>query len=106
MLCLADEKKFLSLGCTNRFIDVRYNPADSTISCVSLNPTNTSIKSCRVTYGPCGQEQTQTVERVSSIELPSNITLIIPHGSYCYTVTASSDTFTIAVEGTIKSKSH
>ena len=105
MFYLADEKKFLYLGCTNRFVDVRYNPADSTISCVFLNPMNTSIKSCRVTYGPCDQEQTETVEN-SSTELSSNITLRIPRGSYCYTVTASSDTFTIAVEGTIKSKSH
>ena len=87
---------------------MRYNPADSTISCVSLNPTNTLIKSYRVTYGPCGQEQTQTVEGVSSIELLSEITLRIPRGSYCYTVTASSGNFTIAVEGTllIQSKSH
>ena len=66
LFCLVDEKKILSLGCTNRFIDVRYNQADSTITCVSLNPTNISIKSCRVTYGLCSQEQTQTVEGVSS----------------------------------------
>ena len=59
-------EEILCLGCTNRFIDVRYNQADSTITCVSLNPTNISIKSCRVTYGLCSQEQTQTVEGVSS----------------------------------------
>ena len=82
---------------------MRYNQADFTITCVSLNPTNTSIKSCRVTYGPCDQQQTQTVEGVSSIELPSDITLMIPRGSYCYTVTASSDNFMIAVEGTSNS---
>ena len=80
--------------------------ADSTISCVLLNPTNTSIKSCRVTYGHCDQEQDQNVEGVSSADLPNNniITVKVPRGSYCYTATASTDDFIVAVEGSIQSK--
>ena len=103
------DKKFiysLSLGCTNQFVAIRYNSADSTISCAFLNPTDTSIKLCRVIYGPCGEEQTRSVEGFSSIELPNNITLIVPRGSYCYTATANTDNFTVAVQGMIQSKSH
>ena len=96
---------FLSIECANQFVAVRYNSADSTISCTFLNPMDTSIKSCRVTYGPCGQEPTQSVQKFSSVELPNNIALtIMPRGTYCYTVTASNDNFTVSIEGMIQSK--
>ena len=78
---------------------------DSTISCI-INLTNISIKSCRVTYGYCDQEQTQSIEGVSSANLSNNniITLKVPRGPYCYTAIASTDNFIVAVEGTIESK--
>ena len=93
------------LGCTNGFVNVQYNSADSTISCTFLKPMDTSIKSCRVTYGQCGQRQTQTDEKFSTVALPNNITLsVMPGSSYCYTVTASNGNFTASVEGRIQSK--
>ena len=95
------------IECINRFVDVQYNSVDSTISCTFLNQMDTSIKSCSITYGPCGQNRTQRVEERSSLALPNNVTLMITlhaSGSYCYTVTASNDNFTIAVEGQLQSK--
>ena len=84
---------------------MQYNSADSTISCAFLNQMDTSIKSCCVSYGPCGQELTQTIQKNSSLVLPNNVTLsILPRGSYCYTIIASSGNFTVAVEGMIQSK--
>ena len=67
---------------------------------------DTSIKSCNVTYGPCGQGQTQSVHGSSTSASPNTVTLeiIVPHDSYCYTVTASNDSFTVAVDGRIQSK--
>ena len=91
------------LECSNRFVDVRYDSSDSTISCAFLNQTDTSIKSCSVTYGSCNQQQSQTtVSGMSTVASPNNVTLSIePQGSFCYTVSASNRDLTVAVDGKI-----
>ena len=91
------------LECTNRSVDVRYDSSDSTISCAFLNQTDTSIKSCSVNYGPCGQQQSQTtVSGMSTVASPNTVTLSIkPRGTFCYTVSASNRDFTIEIDGRI-----
>ena len=71
----------------------------STIVCRFLNELDTSIKSCVVMYGQCGQELNQTIQRNSTVEDPSIISLPVkPGGIDCYVVTASSGSFTVILD--------
>ena len=73
--------------------------SESTISCVFLNQSDNSEKTCCVTYNLCDLTGTQKCNKIS----PYNIKLELSgHSSetYCYTVTASNDNYTVKVEGT------
>ena len=89
----------ISIECTNRFVEVQYNSATSTISCVFLSELDTSEKSCSILYGVCDQEQTKMAvgnTTSSSVMLKVDVT-----GSYCYTLVARNGTYTIMVDGRI-----
>lgn len=76
-----------------------YDSQLSEITC-NFNLTDTSIKSCTVMYGQCDQEPDKNVTGTSTVESPNLVVLQLGGGTQleCYTVTASSDTFTIIVE--------
>ena len=70
----------------------------STIICRFLNELDTSIKSCVVMYGQCGQELDQTARGNSTVEDPNTISLPMDSDRIdCYVVTASSGSFTVVV---------
>ena len=62
---------------------------------------DTSVKSCNVTYGQCGQEpvQTRLLGNFSTMTTPNIVYLKLFDSLECYNVTASSDVFTVIVEG-------
>ena len=75
----------------------------STITCRFLDESDTSVKSCNVTYGRCGQELTQPRQlgNFSTMEAPNTVYIKLPVNSNsldCYNVTASSDVFTVIVQ--------
>ena len=71
----------------------------STIICRFLNELDTSIKSCVVMYGQCGQELNQT-ERGNSTVVDPNIVSVRVNSIRidCYVVIASSGSFTVIVD--------
>ena len=85
-------------GCTNRFLNVTYDSNTNILTCSFQDqPLTGTNKSCNITYGPCNQNWTQSVENVSTsdtIHLKLNIDL----SKYCYRVNASNGTFTIFIE--------
>lgn len=94
--------------CTNQFVEVQYDSATSTISCVFLNELDTSEKSCSIRYGLCGQEQTEMPAdntTTSSVILNLDLTSIDTSRMYCYSITARNRTYTVIVDGRI-SKSY
>ena len=69
------------------------------IICRFLNELDTSIKSCVVMYGQCGQELDQTAQGNSTMEDPNTIPLPVDSDRIdCYVVTASSGSFTVIVD--------
>ena len=61
---------------------------------------DTSVKSCTIMYGQCGQMAAFTSQGNSTVETPNHIILNVDPGSLnCYVVMASSDTVTVIVEG-------
>ena len=90
------------LECTNRFVRVSYDPTATTISCTFENRLDSSIKSCDIKYGTCGQEMytTQgntTVESPFMVRLKLNSNIL--NSMSCYIVTASNETLTLMVKG-------
>lgn len=72
----------------------------STIVCLFLNQTDTSIKSCTISYGQCGEVPAYTSWKNSTVESPNLIALAVDYGSLdCYEVTARSGTTIVIVEG-------
>ena len=88
---------FSDVGCTNEFVDVRYDSTTSTITCNFLDEADTSIKSCSLRQCDemlaSGPEQNITVEVSNFIELNG-----ATENSNCYLVTASNSSFRITVE--------
>ena len=73
----------------------------NTIIC-TFNQQDISIKSCNVTYGQCGQQQSQSAYNVGSETQLTLDDLELSDGvNYCYTVTASNNTVTVFIEGSI-----
>ena len=93
------------------FIRVEYESSQSRIICQFLNKSDVSLKSCSVQYGNCDDSKTSAVLPYSShgnstMEAPNIIELIVdPERLACYLVTASSDSFSILIEGTSRMKS-
>jgi hypothetical protein len=90
--------------CTNNFVQVFYNESSSgsIISCVFLNPSDTSEKTCCVIYQLCDQERIDSEMApgcnksvLQEIELK---VFVNSSETYCYTVTASNDTYIIKVD--------
>ena len=67
---------------------------------------DTSIKYCSILYGDCDQRQTQNAQGNSTPEAPNTITLTVmtSGGSVCYTAETSNGSFTLVVEGRLRSK--
>ena len=96
----------LTTGCSNEFVRVKYDSATSTISCNFLNQFDTSEKVCRIHYGVCDEI---IVETTSASDTSDSVTLklrILNSASYCYSLTASNDSYTVTVEGQIGIMSH
>ena len=90
---------FITIECTNQFVEVQYNSATSIITCTFLNQSDTSLKSCIIRYGSCDQQQRKTVQGNSS---SSKITLSLEsQNSFRYTAIARNGTFAVAVQGSI-----
>ena len=93
----------MSAGCTNQFVQVEYDRTVSTITCTFLDETDTSVKSCNVTYGRSGQELVQPGQlgNYSTMETPNIVYIKLPVDAAsleCYYVTASSDVFTVIIQ--------
>lgn len=93
-----------SLGCLNRLVHVEYDETSAYIICTFLNESDTSVKSCTVTYGQC-QDGVQPMQEsrtanASIIRVPVN-----RGGVQCYNVTAGNDVFSVVVEGIIAENS-
>ena len=94
-------------GCTNSFIQLKFNSSTSTLYCIFLNDLENSRKKCSIIYGVCGQKLTETIEDYSNSnnEDPNRISFSLTHlpaGKYCYSATASSDITTVIVKGEIE----
>ena len=92
---------FLNSECTNRFVRVSYDPTATTISCTFENRLDSSIKSCSVKYGVCGQEM-YLIQGNTTTESPFMVTLKLNSSAVysmnCYIVTASNETLTLMVK--------
>ena len=97
-----------STECMNDFVKVMYEEttSESTISCVFLNQSDNSEKSCCITYGLCesltSQERPENAQTDCSKDSLYNIELELSGSSsqtYCYIVIASNVTHIVKVEG-------
>ena len=73
----------------------------SMISCVFLNPFDTSAKTCCVRYELYEQKGAKNISQCNN-NMPYMIQLEVSSNSsqiYHYTVTANNDTYTVTVEG-------
>jgi hypothetical protein len=89
--------------CINKFVRAEYIDAisESAISCIFLNLSDTSEKTCCVTHEICDERGPESVQECRT-DPPYKISLEISDRSnqrYCYTVTASNDSHTVKVEG-------
>lgn len=91
----------------NNFVQVVHKEitSGSTISCVFLNPSDTSEKTCCIILRPCDQkefndDQNEHCSKTSSYNIQIDAS---GHSNknYCYTVSARNDTYTAKVEGSI-----
>ena len=91
-------------GVINRFVDPEFDIAiTSSVMCKFLGQNTGSIKSCKIEYGPeqsCPNltlssqgDPTATDSVVVGISLLNNVS------QYCYLLTASNGTMTVAVTG-------
>ena len=81
---------------------MEYNETSSAIICRFVDKLDTSIKSCVVMYGQCGQELL-TARGNSTVEAPNTISLLVDSDRIdCYVVTASSGSFTVIVESMVE----
>ncbi len=73
----------------------------SSISCVFLNRSDTSEKTCCVTFRPCDQREPGNTQICNDTRDSSYVIhlKVDGHSSNCYTVTASNDTYSMKVEG-------
>ena len=92
-------------GSSRSFVRVTSNIESTTrptITCEFTNQLDSSNKSCNVSYGLCGQQLSRTAQGSSSPEEPNIIRVELdlsdPAAMYCYTVSASNDTFTAVVD--------
>ena len=76
---------------------------NTTFMCTFLNQSDSSPKSCSVTYGTCGKEMysIQGNTRKGSPFVILNSSDIRPTESDCYIITASNGTYEIVVNGSI-----
>ena len=91
--------------CTNNFVRAEYREADSisVISCIFLNPSDTSEKTCCVNHGRCDEKVPESVQECKTdppYSIPLKILSVSASQRYCYIVTASNDIHTVKVEGT------
>ena len=98
-LCI---NNLLHAECTNNLVQIVYEETatESSISCVFLNPFDTSEKLCCIIYGLCHQIlQNQSLKcnehRLSRIVTDS----VISGRQYCYSAIAGNATYIVKVEG-------
>lgn len=95
--------QFAILGQTNDFVNIRYNPSTTKITCYFLNKQDDSDKNCSIMYGlnpwqlssKTNKSSTTTIELVlEKSQCPGQLTC---H----YVITASNGSYTVRVEGTL-----
>ena len=91
----------------NSFVRVvhKETTSGSTISCVFLNPSDASEKTCCIVLRSCDQteiddDQTEYCSKTSNYDIQLEASRRSDE-NYCYTVTATNATYTTKVEGTI-----
>ena len=90
------------LGCINQFVKVEYSSLTSTIVCHFLSETDTSMKSCSIIYGQCGQMLGDIPQVNSTAEIANSIVLNVdPDDVDCYIVIANNETVSVIVEGKV-----
>ena len=87
--------------CTNNFVQIVYEETttESTISCEFLNQSDTSEKSCCITYGLCDQNLPQISLECNEHKFRSVTDSVSSGQLYCYTAIASNNTHIVIVEG-------
>ena len=94
-------------GSSENFVRVTSNIENTirlTVTCEFTNQLKSSNKSCNITYGLCGQQLSEMAQGVSSSEEPNIVRVVLDLSDaatiYCFSVTASNDTFTASIDGT------
>ena len=89
--------------CINQFVEIQYNSATSTISCIFLRELDTSKKSCSIRYGVCNQESTEIAADNTTTSNVIMLSLALTSSeSQCYVATASNETHTVMFNGRIR----
>ena len=93
-------------GSSENFVRVTSNIENTTrltVTCEFTNQLDSSNKSCNVAYGLCGQQLSEMAQGVSSSEEPNIARVVLDLSDaatmYCFSVTASNDTFTASIDG-------
>ena len=90
------------IGCTNEFVQVGFNSSNSVFFCKFLIEVSDLEKSCSIKYGLCDQEVTMTLLGYSIPENSKSVQLVLQNltgETYCYLVTAKSETTVLQIEG-------
>ena len=98
------------LGSTNDYVDVMIK-SNGSIICKFLDQRSRQVvKSCEIMFGQC-EQQKDTILKGNAFDVTTDsIRIDIPATystqSFCYTVKASNNNFTINIEGIHKGKSY
>ena len=97
---------YFDIESINSFVEVVIDLSSSAVSCNFFNQLSDSTKSCTIEYGPSGSCDILPYMSQSNYSTHSRIEidLLTHHGfhnerMYCYTITASNGTLTVAVDG-------
>ena len=90
--------------CTNNFVQVVYTEtiAGSTISCIFLNQSDVSEKSCYITFQLCGHlfQTDFQVTGCNEHRIHFDVSNSVSSGQrYCYTAIAGNATYTVKMDG-------
>lgn len=104
LLLLHVPVNIINADCTNDFLEVKYDAAESTITCIFLDQPegNAITRLCRIKYGDCSSELTETSQDSSTTsEVPLKLQLPRSGQDFCYQITASNGSNIVMVDGKI-----
>lgn len=92
---------------SNNFVDLSFDLALKTVTCLFLNQQETSDKICSIVYGN-PTENCRAISLQSKSDSSDSVRIgfpteyqISPQSRYCFAITASNGTFSVIVEGSI-----